>query len=66
MIYFYGASGHAKVIIELAELLSLPIGGLVDKNPDLHELLGYTVSINEHEMKEQGQSLYYFYWKQPN
>lgn len=51
MIYFYGASGHAKVIIELAELLSLPIGGLVDKNPDLHELLGYTVSINEHEMK---------------
>jgi acetyltransferase EpsM len=44
MIYFFGASGHAKVIIELAELLSLPIGGLIDKNPGIKELLNYPVS----------------------
>lgn len=57
MIYFYGASGHAKVIIELAELLSLPIGGLVDKNPDLKELLGYPVSIKEPEINGKENSL---------
>ena len=50
MIYLYGASGHAKVIIEIAELLSLPIGGLIDKNPQINELLGYPVSINETEI----------------
>lgn len=53
MIYLYGASGHAKVIIELGELLSLPIGGLIDKNPDLHELLGYKVSVHEPEINRK-------------
>lgn len=44
MIYFYGASGHAKVVLEIAEELSLSIGGLVDLNPEIKELLGYPVS----------------------
>lgn len=44
MIYLYGASGHAKVILEIAEELSLSIGGLVDLNLELKELLGYPVS----------------------
>lgn len=44
MIYFYGASGHAKAVLEIAEELSLPIGGLVDLNPEIKELLGYVVS----------------------
>lgn len=56
MIYFYGASGHAKVIIELAELLSLPIGGLVDKNPDLKELMGYPVSLTEPDIHSKENS----------
>lgn len=56
MIYFYGASGHAKVIIELAELLYLPIGGLVDKNPDLRELMGYPVSIKGPAMNRKENS----------
>ena len=56
MIYLYGASGHAKVIIELAELLALPIGGLIDKNPHLHELLGYTVSVHEPEIHREHKS----------
>ena len=45
MIYLYGASGHAKVVLEIAEELSLSIGGLIDVNPDIEELLGYPVSI---------------------
>lgn len=44
MIYLYGASGHAKVIIELAELLSLPIGGLIDNDEKIKDLLDYSVS----------------------
>ena len=44
MIYLYGASGHAKVVLEIAEELSLSIGGLVDLNPEIKELLGYQVT----------------------
>lgn len=39
----YGASGHAKVIIEILELLGLPISSLVDANPNIKTLLGYPV-----------------------
>jgi len=39
----YGASGHAKVIIEILELLGLPVSSLVDANPNIKTLLGYTV-----------------------
>ena len=45
MIYLYGANGHAKVVLEIAEKLSLSIGGLVDLNPDIQDLLGYPVSL---------------------
>ena len=44
MTYLYGASGHAKVVLEIAEALSLSIGGLVDLNPDIMDLLVYPVS----------------------
>lgn len=40
----YGASGHAKVIIEIAEMLNIKISGLLDDNPRITELLGYTVT----------------------
>lgn len=43
MIYLYGASGHAKVIIEALELEKKTIGGLVDDNPLINNLLGYSV-----------------------
>ncbi len=43
MIYLYGASGHAKVIVEILELEQKPIGGLVDKNPAINSLLDYPV-----------------------
>lgn len=42
-IFLYGASGHGKVILEIAEELDLRIGGFIDDNPDLTEILGYPV-----------------------
>lgn len=44
MIYLYGASGHAKVVIEIAEQNGHTIGGLIDANPAITSLLGYAVS----------------------
>lgn len=42
-MYLYGASGHAKVIIDILEAQGKKIAGLVDDNPVLSELLGYKV-----------------------
>jgi len=42
-MYLYGASGHAKVIIEILELLEIPVEGLFDDNPAITELIGYSV-----------------------
>lgn len=55
MIYLYGASGHAKVIIEILELQQNIIAGLIDTNPNIKDLLGYPVhtslgeSLNNNE-----------------
>ena len=38
----YGASGHAKVIIEILENSGIPIDGLFDDNPEIKSLYGYT------------------------
>ena len=43
MIYLIGASGHAKVIIEILEKMKFRIGGLQDANPDISNLLDYDV-----------------------
>ena len=43
MIYLYGASGHAKVIIETLELEQKKVGGLIDDNPAIVGLLSYPV-----------------------
>ena len=45
MIYLLGASGHAKVIIEILELQGKAIGGLYDQNPEIKFLIGYPVKI---------------------
>lgn len=42
-MYLYGASGHAKVIIDILKAKGECIDGLVDDNPNLTELLGYPV-----------------------
>ncbi|RQP16733.1 MAG: acetyltransferase [Parapedobacter sp.] len=43
-LYLYGASGHGKVVVEIAESLGFDIGGFVDANPMIRELLKYPVS----------------------
>lgn len=42
----YGASGHAKVVIEILEANNLPIDYIVDDDVNLSELLGYQVKHN--------------------
>lgn len=42
-MYLYGASGHAKVIIEILELIGEPIEGLFDDNTSIAHLLNYPV-----------------------
>ncbi|HTD39029.1 MAG TPA: acetyltransferase [Mucilaginibacter sp.] len=43
MIYLYGASGHAKVVIEILEQQNGIISGLIDSDPDKKSLLDYPV-----------------------
>lgn len=42
-MYLYGASGHAKVIIDILKANKVDIEGLIDDNPAVNELLGYPV-----------------------
>ena len=42
-MYLYGASGHAKVIIDILKANAIAIDGLIDDNPAVNELLGYPV-----------------------
>lgn len=42
-MYLYGASGHAKVIIDILRANQIEINGLVDDNPNVQELLGISV-----------------------
>lgn len=48
-IYLYGASGHAKVIIDILKANGIQIEGLFDDNLELKELSGYPVL---HEKKD--------------
>ena len=48
----YGASGHAKVIIDILEANGVKIDYIVDDNLELKELLGYEVRRNTGEYDE--------------
>ena len=50
-MYLYGASGHAKVIIDIVKSEGKDIIGLVDDNESVFELLGYVV---EHSLPIEG------------
>lgn len=43
-MYLYGASGHAKVIIDILEANGVKIDGLFDDNKITGELVGYPIS----------------------
>lgn len=56
MMYLYGASGHAKVIIEILEMIGKPIAGLFDDNEAVTSLLGYkVVRLQENADKEHNE-----------
>lgn len=40
-----GAGGHAKVVIEIAELLDFEIDGIYDDNPSVDNILDYKVNL---------------------
>lgn len=42
-MYLYGASGHAKVIIDILEAAGERVDALIDDNPALTEVLGHPV-----------------------
>lgn len=42
-MYLFGASGHAKVIIDILKALNVEIDGLVDDDISVNNLLGYPV-----------------------
>ena len=42
-IFLYGASGHAKVIVDIVEAMGCKVVGLIDDNESVSELLGIPV-----------------------
>lgn len=57
MTYLYGASGHAKVIIEILELMGVQVAGLFDDNAAVEELLGYNVTRFQHDFDRENNDL---------
>lgn len=51
-LYLYGAGGHAKVIIEIAEIIGVQVMGLVDANPKVTTVLDYPVYQNSENGNE--------------
>ena len=42
-VYLYGASGHAKVVMDIAKLTHFDVPCLIDDNPAVNELAGVPV-----------------------
>ena len=45
-MYLYGASGHAKVIIDILKSQNIEVSGLIDDNESITDILGYAVTQN--------------------
>ncbi len=43
MINIYGASGHAKVVLDIAKSINLAVAGVYDDNVDLQQLAGFPI-----------------------
>ena len=46
LMYLYGASGHAKVIIDIIKSMGMPIDGIFDDNINIFNLKGFDVKHN--------------------
>lgn len=49
-MYLYGASGHAKVIMDILKASNVEIDALVDDNLDINELCGFPVIHNRKDV----------------
>ena len=49
----YGASGHAKVVIEIVHSIGGKIDAVIDRNPELKEVLGYRVLHSEEDIDHE-------------
>lgn len=56
-IYLYGASGHAKVVIDILNSMGVKIIGLFDDNPNIKFLLNYPVVRNYSQCLNKNDSL---------
>lgn len=54
-MYLFGASGHGKVIAEIAELLEIKVEGFIDENNSINKILKYKV---HHVIPEQLRTLF--------
>lgn len=52
-MYLYGASGHARVIIELLTALNIKVNGLIDDNPTISEIMGIKVLHSVEEVDDE-------------
>lgn len=57
-VYILGAGGHAKVIIEIAELLDHKIAGVFDQNEEVKTILDYQVS-HDFELLSKKQNIFF-------
>lgn len=57
-INIIGAGGHAKVVIEIAELLNYDIDGIFDQNENIKTILNYPVSHNPESLSDQANIFY--------
>ncbi len=53
-LYLYGAGGHGKVIIEMADELHQHIAGVIDADPAVAPILGYQPATDVPEKKDAG------------
>lgn len=50
IVYLYGASGHAKVVLDIAKMACVKVPCLIDDNPQINELAGLPVVHTAEEL----------------
>lgn len=57
IMYLYGASGHAKVIIDILRANKINVEGIFDDNAVISQLWEYAVSVYSEELDIEGKEL---------
>ncbi len=59
-VYFLGAGGHAKVVIEIAEDIGFIIRGIYDQNMEISQIFDYPVSNDIASLSEKSNVFFAF------